>query len=59
MFKKNDIKLKFQRLYFYYEFQYVMNQTNMNIESTYSINNALVFKSKNNMLSQHAWIYKK
>ena len=43
---KNDIELKFQRLYFYDELQCATNQTSMNIESAYSITNALVSESK-------------
>ena len=43
---KNNIELKLQRLCFYNEFQCAMNQTYMNIESLYSITNALVSESK-------------
>ena len=53
--KKNDIELKLQRLYFYDESQCDTNQTNTNIESAYSINNALLSEFKN-MLSHRAWM---
>ena len=56
--KKNDIKLKFQRLYFYDKFQCAMNQTNMNIESAYSIINALVSESKKYVITSRLDIEK-
>ena len=51
--KKNDIELKFQRLYFYNEFKCAMNQRNINTKSTYSITNKLVSESKKHVISSH------